>query len=101
MELVNHSPVAAQIRVSSVEHTDARYGLVIAKATFVVGDDGTATLDTQNPCPILELDEPTPLGLMPADIVPRRDPAEDLLCDGGQLACLGIDEGEFPFHTKS
>ena len=82
MELVNHSPVAAQLRVSSVEHTDARYGLVIAKATFVVGDDGTATLDTQNPCPIFELDEPTLLGLMPADIVPRRDPALEVITLG-------------------
>ena len=87
MDLVNHTPVPAHLRVSTLEGPprpggEARFGLLTAKATFVVADDGRVTLDGQRPCPIFEYDEPTPLGLLPGDIVPRRDHALEVIVLG-------------------
>ena len=104
MELVNHSPVAAQIRVSSVEGSAARQGILTAKATFVVGDDGAPHLDTQHPFPILEVDAPTPFGSMPADLIPRRDRALEVIvlgaAHGHGRTCMTVELSLGP-HRQS
>ncbi len=83
MELVNTTPAAATLRVSSLEgNDDARHGILTAKVTFKVETDGTVTLDSQQPFPIFEVDEPTPHGPMPADDLPRRDRAFEVIVLG-------------------
>ena len=83
MELVNHTPVAAGLRVSTIEGSEtARHGLLTAKATFTVGDDGLVALDSQRPFPLFELDQPTPFGPLPADDLPRRDRALEVIVVG-------------------
>jgi hypothetical protein len=87
MELVNHTPVPGHLLVSTLEGPprdggEARFGLVTAKATFIVGDDGKVRLDDQRPFAILDNDEHTPLGLLPGDVVPRRDRALEVIVLG-------------------
>jgi len=73
MDLINQTPIAADVRVATLEGTPHRYGLLVAKATFEILADGSTRLDTQTPFPLFEEDEPTPFGLMPQDSVPRQD----------------------------
>lgn len=87
MELVNATPVPGHLQVSTLEGPprpggEARCGLLTAKATFTVADDGKTTLDTQDPFVILEHDAVTPLGLLPGDVVPRRDRALEVIVLG-------------------
>ncbi|PRQ08289.1 DUF2169 domain-containing protein [Enhygromyxa salina] len=73
MDLINQTPVVADVRVATLDGTRHRYGLLTAKATFTVAPDGSTALDTQAPVPLFEADEPTELGLLPGDGVPRQD----------------------------
>jgi hypothetical protein len=73
MELVNQTPVVADVRVATLEGTKHRYGLLVAKATFRVAPDGSTQLDGQQPFPLFDEDEPTEFGALPHDDVPRRD----------------------------
>ena len=82
MELINRTPVVGHLRVSKLEETPFRYGLLTAKATFEVDDKGRVRLDTQAPYPVFEADEPTPLGVLPSDVVPRRDRALEVIVLG-------------------
>ncbi|WAS91535.1 DUF2169 domain-containing protein [Nannocystis punicea] len=82
MELINRTPVVAQIRVSTLEGTPHRYGMLTAKATFMVGEDQCTRLDTQDPVPLFDADEPTEFGAFPSDAVPRRDRALEVIVLG-------------------
>jgi hypothetical protein len=73
MELVNQTPVVADVRVATLEGTKHRYGLLVAKATYQVAPDGSTKIDDQAPFPLFDEDEPTDFGVMPHDDVPRRD----------------------------
>ncbi|HEY0138620.1 MAG TPA: DUF2169 domain-containing protein [Nannocystis sp.] len=105
MELVNYTPVPAQLRVSTIEgRDDARHGIIAAKATYTVASDGTATLETQTPYPLFEVDQPTPFGLLPADSVPRRDRALEVIVLGaahGQGRARMTVELEVGRHRQS
>jgi hypothetical protein len=72
VDLVNTTPLAAALNVASLAGRAERRGLLTVKATFRLGARG-AELDTKDPLPILARDEPTALGLLPRDDVPRRD----------------------------
>lgn len=95
MDLINHSPVVADVRVATLEGTPHRYGLLTAKATFVVANDGSLALDTQAPVPLFEVDEPTDLGLLPCDAVPRQDRVFEVIllarAHGGGQAQMLVD----------
>lgn len=82
MELVNQTRVVADVRVATLEGTKHRYGLLVAKATFLVDTDGSTRIDDQAPVPLFDEDEPTELGVMPRDDVPRRDPAFEVIVLG-------------------
>lgn len=82
MELTNRTPVVGHLRVSKLEETPFRYGMLTAKATFTVDDRGRVAIDTQEPFPVFEADEPTPLGVLPSDVVPRRDRALEVIVLG-------------------
>jgi hypothetical protein len=49
MQLVNQTPVVADVRVATLEGTPHRYGLLVAKATFRVAP-ATPTAISTLPC---------------------------------------------------
>lgn len=82
MELINQTPVVGRLTVSDLEGTPFRYGMLTVKATFTVEDTGRATLDSQSPFAIFDEDEPTPLGHLPSDAVPRQDSVFEVIVLG-------------------
>lgn len=90
MELVNHTPVTADLRLSYLsERSPNRRGYLTAKATFnVVG--GRAELDRNSPFEVFTEMQDHPLGCIPQDVmVIERDPFEVML-----LAEVVAPEGE-------
>jgi hypothetical protein len=47
-------------------------GMLVAKATFRFDSGGGVELEKQEPLPLLDEDQQTPLGVLPADVVARR-----------------------------
>lgn len=84
MELINKTPIVAdvQISVDSVNDDAPRMGMLVAKATFLFDQDGTTELDTQNPFPLFATEEDTDLGQLPSDAVQRRDQAFEVVLLG-------------------
>jgi len=82
MQLVNQTAVPCKVQVSPLDGTPHRFGFLTAKATFFTNDAGLVELDTQRPYPLFEKDVDSELGLLPADIVPRRDHAFEVIVLG-------------------
>lgn len=74
MRLVNTTNVAARMIVSRGPRADERIGVIAAKATFSLEGPGAPQLDTRAARAVLDADEPTDLGVLPADLQPRRQP---------------------------
>lgn len=82
MELVNSTPLPADVTVTTgLDPEGTRIGMIVAKATFTFGEDGVEP-DTQDPYALFDEDEETELGLLPADLLPRRDPAFEVVLLG-------------------
>lgn len=88
MDLVNKTPIPAELRVGAPGGGDARAGALLAKATFQVvraptGDKREThalELETQEPLPLCFEDEETDLGLRPRDdLVHNREVFEVIL----------------------
>jgi len=80
MELVNTTALPAMLKISEIssdaEGRSIRLGSLVAKATFEVKPSGALDL-VDDPLPILEMEVPTELGIMPRDIaVPRPEGLE-------------------------
>ena len=88
VELVNTTPVPAALNVASVPGRAERRGLITAKATFRLGAGGPE-LDVDDPRPLFDDDEPTALGLLPRDDVPRRDGRCEVILLGAACAPSG------------
>lgn len=73
MELINKTPLAAQVFVATPKGKNDRTALVTAKATFRVLGDGSCQPDTEQPYPIFIQDEETALGLLPRDDLPKTE----------------------------
>ena len=75
MELINQTPIVAdvQISVDSVDDEGPRMGMLVAKATFQFDQHGATELDTQDPFMLFATEEDTELGQLPSDAVQRRD----------------------------
>lgn len=54
----------------------------MAKATFRFDSSGRVSLDEQEPLPLLDQDQQTPLGVLPADIIARRGPRFEVMLLG-------------------
>jgi hypothetical protein len=89
VHLVNQTPVPARLSVSSVEIVPHGLGMLVAKATFRVGEGGRVQLDTQDPVPFYEGDELTEVGIRPRDDLPRHDPAFEVLLLGAAYGTNG------------
>ena len=98
MQLVNQTPVPARLSVSSVEVVPHRLGMLVAKATFRIGEGGRVQLDTQDPIPFYDGDEMTEVGIRPRDDLPRHDPAFEVLLLG---AAYGPDGQAVPERRVS
>ncbi len=58
----------------------------VAKATFQVSEDGTLTLDSNDPLPVYDKDVETRFGVLPKDDVPRIDPVLEVMVFGRAVA---------------
>lgn len=90
MELENRTPVSASLVAAEVHEALPRIGLLVAKATFRFLPDGSVGLDRDDPYPVFEADEETPLGLLPRDTIPRTDTAFEVVLLGSAHAQGGI-----------
>jgi hypothetical protein len=70
MELINRTPVAGRLLLGGPA-AGSRMGLLVAKATYRIGDDGAVALDGDAPVPIFDSDLETPLGTLPRDDLPH------------------------------
>lgn len=82
MDLVNSTPLTANLLVSEVKGFPARFGVVAAKATYRFDATSPFDLVTEDPLPLLPIDVPTPFGLLPRDDLPRADSAFEVIVLG-------------------
>ena len=93
MELVNQTAVPARLLVSEEGDSPVRFGMLFAKATYALQPDGRVELVSEDPFPLFDKDVETELGLLPADLVPRRDPVLEVILLG---AAYGPEGREIP-----
>ena len=89
MELVNTTPMPTRLALHAPP-AGARTAIITAKATFKVGHGGDVVLDREQPLPVLDQDQPTELGLLPSDALPRCDPAFEVMVLGKAYAPQGV-----------
>lgn len=82
MDLVNKTPLAAELQVGDPPGFERRIGAILAKATYRIVDDRALELETQDPVPLFDTDEETDLGLRPRDDLVRRDEAFEVILLG-------------------
>jgi len=82
MDLVNKTPLAAELRVGSPSGMERRVGAVLAKATYRFVDSQSLELETQEPVPLLQEDEETDYGLRPRDDLVRNNDAFEVILLG-------------------
>jgi hypothetical protein len=94
MELVNRTPLASEVFVTSRADTPdgqrMRSAILIAKATLQVGDDGRMSLVSDDPLPVLDSEIETDLGVVPRD---THVPNDDGLVDVGAHAAAYGENG--------
>lgn len=89
MELINRTPLCAALHVGPGESAEQRRARVLAKASYRWDDTGALTPDAEAPHPIYVDDQPTPLGLLPRDDLPRPAGIFELLLLGQAHAPAG------------
>src|SRR4051794_16657620 len=94
MQLVNSTPIVAELSVSEAEGEPARWAMVVAKATFRFSRSGVA-LDAVDPVPLYRKDVDTELGIRPADFLPRQDAAFEVIA----LAAAHSESGQ-PIRSR-
>lgn len=82
MELVNLTPVTAKVLVTTPPRGARRLGMVVAKATFSLTGGSTPRLAPDVAETIHEDDVEAPDGLLPGDLVPRRDDSMEVIVLG-------------------
>jgi len=86
MQMNNRTPLCAEVWVNGEQGVPTRRGEVVAKATFRFGEEGGAVLDADDPVPLFEEDQSTPLGLMPRDDLPAADGVFEVIVLGAAHA---------------
>jgi hypothetical protein len=100
MNFTNTTPVPASFLVSEIAGKPARFGMVVAKATYRFDAGGPFDLDSNDPFPIFPADVPTPLGLLPRDDLPRNDPAFEVIVLGQAYSPRGRAVGQLRVHLR-
>ena len=85
MDLVNTTPLPAELLASSLPGTDVRPAALLAKATFRM-ENQTPVLETQHPRPLVFMDEETDLGLIPRDDLVRPSTTFEVILLGAAYA---------------
>ncbi len=93
MELVNQTALAARLDIGRTNGAGRRCGLLVAKATFRIDDDGSTPLETQDPHPLFGAGETSALGDLPRDDLPRNDHAFEVALLGSAYAPTGSPVG--------
>lgn len=76
MELVNQTPAAARVDLTTdtITDEDRRIGMLVAKLTFRFdGRSGRTEIDDQDPYPLFDTEQDTEFGQLPSDAPQRRD----------------------------
>jgi hypothetical protein len=89
MELVNKTPAAARASIVQFEDAPDRYVVFTAKATFELQPRGAVQAVVDDPVPLFDKDEETPLGLLPRDDIPRLDDCFEVILIGEAHAPQG------------
>ena len=100
MNLTNSTPIPASILVSEIEGNPARFGMIVAKATFRFDSRGPFDVDMTEPFPIFPTDIPTPVGLLPRDDLPRGDSAFEVIILAHAYAPGGRATGRTQVHLR-
>jgi hypothetical protein len=79
MELVNQTPAVAQLDVAIHDENQPRRGMLTAKVSFRIEPSGQVIVDDQDPFPLFAFEEPTELGPLPGDALPRSDDQLDVV----------------------
>lgn len=85
MDLVNTTPLPAELLTSSLPGTDVRPAALLAKATFRL-ENQIPVLETQQPRPLVFTDEETDLGLIPRDDLVRPSTSFEVILLGAAYA---------------
>lgn len=99
MDWVNQTAVPAQVVVADMPDGSGRGGMLVAKATFELSEaalsGGTPRLVSADPLPLLDgLTAHGDVGELPADLVPREDPAFEVFLLGACHAPGGVPTRE-------
>jgi hypothetical protein len=89
VELINNTPIAAELIVTEILDAPNRFGMISAKVTYCLNEAGAIEIDTQDPFPLFESDVETELGLLPRDNLPRMDPVFEVILLGTAYAPKG------------
>lgn len=89
MELVNKTPLAAEICASELDPSMPRIGMLTAKATYRFTLDGEVEPELDEPVPLFPKDEETELGLLPGDRLPHDGPGFEVILLGRAHALSG------------
>ncbi len=89
MDLINLSPVPARVLVTTDPVGAERIGMLVAKATFSLTGGSQPHLDADVAEPILDDDVMATDGLLPGDLVTRRDPSMEVILLGQATAPEG------------
>lgn len=111
MDLVNHTPLTANLVTAVLPDTEnptgipaaipgstRRFGILVAKATFTFDTVGAPSLDVESPIEILSQDQETDLGLLPRDDLPREDDVFEVILLGRARPLPGNSPGQM--HVK-
>jgi hypothetical protein len=82
MELTNSTPLPAKVVVGALPDQQSRIGILVAKATYRFDLGGRVEIDTQDPFPLFDKDQDTPLGILPTDGTARRGPRFEVMLLG-------------------
>lgn len=89
MDLINSTPLPAELRAGPLHGTDLRVAALLAKATFRIEKNGVLELETQEPVPLFPQDVETELGLIPRDDLVRQDETFEVILLGAAYAPVG------------
>lgn len=82
MQLVNVTPLVAELGVAELPGSPLRAGILHAKASYGFDLEGRVQLERERPFPLFVKDEPTELGVLPRDDFPAWDARFDVILLG-------------------
>jgi len=82
LDLVNRTPLSANLVVSELIPEAPRIGVLTAKATYRFDRSGHTELESESPIDLFDSDQEVELGLLPRDDLPRGDDVFEIILLG-------------------